>query len=262
MTAVALKETIIDVIQQAGALALEWFEKLGDLKVEQKGDHHDIVTEADQAVEAFIRTELTQRYPDFGFLGEESGETVGKDGRWIVDPIDGTSSFLRGQYFWSISIALEEHEQITMAAVFAPVFKDLYFAELGKGAFRNNSPIQVSNIAILEQAAVCTGFACLRAGLKDNNLPRFCRIAEKTHEIRRYGSCALDICMLSEGKLEAFWEQNLGLYDLAAAYRIALEAGARVTDFSGKEGLYPGQILVTNGKVHEELLPLMYTRRQ
>ena len=104
---------------------------------------------------------------------------------------------------------------------------------------------------------IATGFACLRAYLKDNNLERFCRIAEITTGQRRFGSAAIDLCLVADGQVDAFWEQELNLYDVAAGALIALEAGATVTDFQGKLGIFPKQILATNGKIFDELLLLM-----
>ena len=104
---------------------------------------------------------------------------------------------------------------------------------------------------------IATGFACLRSYLKENNLERFCRIAQHTTGQRRFGSAAMDICMVADGQVDAFWEQELNLYDVAAGALIAKEAGATVTDFKGNEGIFPKQILVTNGKLLDQLLPLM-----
>jgi len=97
---------IENIIRQAGKIALEQFNDLANLKVNKKSSC-DLVTTADVAVEAYLKQELTKSYPEFGFWGEESGQSENQTNRWIVDPIDGTHSFAKGQYFWSISVALE-----------------------------------------------------------------------------------------------------------------------------------------------------------
>jgi myo-inositol-1(or 4)-monophosphatase len=97
----------------------------------------------------------------------------------------------------------------------------------------------------------------LRSYLKENNLQRFCRIAEITTGQRRFGSAAIDLCLVADGQVDAFWEQELNLYDVAAGALIAEEAGATVTDFQGNKGLFPKNILVTNGKILSQMLPLM-----
>ena len=209
------------------------------------------------AVEAFLQTQLRKHYPQFGFWGEESGQSENQTNRWIVDPIDGTHSFSRGQYYWSISVALEIDGEIIFGAVFAPTLDDYYCAAKGQGAWRNGKPIRVSDIDDLGEAMIGTGFACLRSYLENNNLARFCRIAQATTGQRRLGSAAVDICLVADGQLDAFWEQELNLYDVAAGVLIAKEAGATVTDFQGNVGIFPKQILITNGKILNQLLPLM-----
>jgi len=190
-------------------------------------------------------------------LGEELDEIKGKRGRWLVDPIDGTHSFSRGQYHWSISIALEMDRRIEHGAVYAPLLNDLYYAEKGQGASKNERDIRVSSIDKLEESMVCTGFACLRANLPGNNLERFNRIAAATMGQRRLGSAAIELCMVADGQLDAFWEQHLNLYDVAAGSLIAREAGATICDFSGHPGLNLEEVMVTNGKILKELLKLM-----
>jgi len=215
------------------------------------------VTAADIAVEAFLKERLTASYPEYGFWGEESGQTANQTNRWIVDPIDGTHSFSRGQYFWSISVALELNNEIVLGAVFAPALNDYYCAALSKGAFKNGVAIQVSDESNLEDAMVATGFACLRSYLTDNNLARFGRIAQHTTGQRRFGSAAMDLCLVADGQVDAFWEQELNLYDVAAGALIAKEAGGTVTDFKGNDGIFPKQILATNGKIFSQILELM-----
>ncbi|MGZ8192245.1 MAG: inositol monophosphatase family protein [Methylobacter sp.] len=244
------------VVRKAGAIALNHFKDLTLLAINKKSPR-DFVTAADVAVEAFLKENLAREYPQFGFWGEESGQSENQSSRWIVDPIDGTHSFSRGQYFWAISVALEIDQELVMGAVYAPALNDYYCAEKGKGAWKNGLPISVSSESQLSEAMVATGFACLRNYLKENNLQRFCRIAEVTTGQRRFGSAALDLCLVADGQVDAFWEQELNLYDIAAGVLIASEAGATVTDFQGKKGIFPKQVLVTNGKILNQILPLM-----
>jgi myo-inositol-1(or 4)-monophosphatase len=244
------------IIRDAGEIALKHFYDLKHLNVEKK-QPRDFVTIADVEVEKFLQSQLLENYPQFGFWGEESGQSENQTNRWIVDPIDGTHSFARGQYYWSVSVALEIDGEIVFGAVFAPALNDFYCAEKGKGAFRNGVKIEVSELDELNDAMIGTGFACLRAYLENNNLARFCRVAQATASQRRLGSAAVDICLVADGQLDAFWEQELNLYDVAAGALIAKEAGATVTDFQGNTGIFPKQIMVTNGKIYHQLLALM-----
>lgn len=245
-----------EVVREAGAVAMTYFKDLKNVEIHKKKPR-DFVTAADVAVEAFLKQALVEKCPEFGFWGEESGQSANQTNRWIVDPIDGTHSFSKGQYFWSISVALEIDQELMMGAVYAPALNDYYCAEKGKGAWKNGEAITVSPENSLADSMVATGFACLRSYLTDNNLERFGRIAQNTTGQRRFGSAALDLCLVADGQVDAFWEQELNLYDVAAGALIAREAGASVTDFQGNEGLFPKQVLVTNGKILSQILPLM-----
>ena len=245
-----------DVVREAGTIALSYFNDLKNVEVNKKSPR-DFVTAADVAVEAFLKQTLTEKYPEYGFWGEESGQSDNQTNRWIVDPIDGTHSFSRGQYFWAISVALEINQELIMGVVYAPALNDFYCAEQGKGATKNGRIISVSSVDNLAESMVATGFACLRSYLEDNNLQRFAKIAQNTTGQRRFGSAAVDLCLVADGQVDAFWEQELNLYDVAAGALIAKEAGATLTDFQGNIGIFPKQILATNGLILNELLLLM-----
>jgi myo-inositol-1(or 4)-monophosphatase len=244
------------IVRAAGELALDHFNRLDQIKISKKNPR-DFVTEADVAVEAFLKERLTQRYPAYGFWGEESGQSDNQQQRWIVDPIDGTHSFAKGQYFWSISVALEIDGDIVTGAVYAPALDDYYTAQKHQGAYKNGKSIVVSGEEILGDAMVATGFACIRGFAEENNLDRFTRVARHTTGQRRFGSAALDLCLVADGQVDAFWEQDLNLYDVAAGALIAAEAGATLTDFKGNPGIFPRQILATNGRLLSQLLPLL-----
>jgi len=244
------------IVREAGSVAMGYFNNLDKVGVIKKSPR-DLVTDADVAVEQYLKEALEKAYPEYGFWGEESGQSDNQTNRWIVDPIDGTHSFAKGQYFWSISVALEIEGDLVAGSVYAPALDDLYLAEKGKGATKNGKAISVSSETSLADSMIATGFACLRSYLVENNLKRFCRIAENTTGQRRFGSAAMDLCLVADGQVDAFWEQELNLYDVAAGALIAKEAGGTVTDFKGNDGVFPKQILATNGGIFKELLALM-----
>ena len=122
---------------------------------------------------------------------------------------------------------------------------------------KNGKTIRVSTINDLDQAMVSTGFACLRENVEDNNLQRFCRVALLTMGQRRLGSAAIDLCNVADGQVDAFWEQNLKLYDVAAGSIILEVAGGEISDFKGNRGIFPREVLATNGKIHQLLLNQM-----
>ena len=245
------------IIREAGDIAMHHFNDLENVGITKKSSR-DLVTDADVAVEVFLKEALAKAYPEYGFWGEESGQSDDQSNRWIVDPIDGTHSFAKGQYFWSISVALEIDQELIAGSVFAPALGDLNnLAAKDKSASKNGKTISVSSESSLADSMIATGFACLRSYLEDNNLDRFARIAQKTTGQRRFGSAAMDLCLVADGQVDAFWEQELNLYDVAAGALIVKEAGGTVTDFKGKEGVFPKQILATNKKILDQLLVLM-----
>jgi myo-inositol-1(or 4)-monophosphatase len=203
----------------------------GDLEFKSR---KDLVTATDRQVEAFIVRQIESRFPDHGILGEETGRSrTQSDYLWIIDPIDGTTSFFHGQPYYAVSIALEKGGEIIMGAVSAPALGQLFHACKAEGAFLNGQPIRVSDTITLADAVMATGFACLRAGLENNNLIHFNRIVPQLRDIRRCGSAALDLCYVACGKLDGFWELNLNIYDVAAGMLLVTEAGGVISDFSG-----------------------------
>lgn len=217
----------------------------------------DIVTEADKAIEEYLRREILLAYPDHSILGEEGDDVEGNECLWILDPIDGTVSFAHGQPIFTISIAYRVGKTLEAGAVTAPVLNEFYYAERGKGAFLNGQPIKVSPCSNPVQSVVSTGFGCLRANLKENNLERFCRIAPRVRGIRRMGSAAYDLAMVAAGRTEAYWEQHLNLYDIAAGVILVQEAGGVISDFSGKAGINTEEVVAACPALHKQLIEWM-----
>ncbi|MHC4761340.1 MAG: inositol monophosphatase family protein [Planctomycetota bacterium] len=161
-----MKSFLQQIVTRAGEISLEYRARLSDVKVSQKDTVADLVTEADVAVENYLVAQINKAYPDHAICAEESGTHAGGETRWVIDPIDGTTSFVHGHPFYSISIAVQQHNDTLLAAVFAPVLGELYMAEKGNGATRNGLPICVSDSTALSDCLMTTGFACLRANLE------------------------------------------------------------------------------------------------
>ena len=252
-----MKTFLQNIVTRAGEISLEYRARLSEVKVSQKDTVKDLVTEADVAVENYLIEQIKNTYPDHAICAEESGTHAGGETRWVIDPIDGTTSFVHNLPFYSISIALQQNNQTILAAVFAPVLGELYLAEKGKGATCNGQPIAVSDRTALSDCLMTTGFACLRANLERNNLPLIERIAPKLRGLRILGSAAVDLCYVACGRTDGGWELNLNIYDIAAGMLIVQEAGGTVTDFSGGTENLPHEILATNGKIHTQLSSLL-----
>lgn len=224
---------LTDMITRAGDICLAEQEGLttDDLAFKNR---KDLVTTTDKHVETFIVQQIQSRFPSHGILGEETGRSrTSGEFLWIIDPIDGTTSFFHGQPYYAVSIALEKADDIILGAVFAPALGQLFYAQKGRGAFLNDKRIQVSETANFTDAVMATGFACLRAGHEHNNLEHFNRIVPRLRDIRRCGSAAVDLAYVACGKLDGFWEMNLNIYDVAAGILLVTEAGGMVCDFHG-----------------------------
>jgi len=248
-----MKEFLLDLIKRAGDLTLEYRARLESLSIDHKSDK-DIVTEADRAVEDFIIDAIRSRFADHAIFGEETGKTAGNEFCWVIDPIDGTSSFVHGQPYYSVSIALQQNGTTILGAVNVPVLGDIFCAEKGKGATRNGIPVQASTRDRLVNCHLATGFACLRSNFGYNNLPFLSEIAPVVRELRMYGSAAADLCYVACGLLDGFWELNLKPYDVAAGSIVLEEAGGKITDFTGSFERMDYEILATNGFIHDSVV--------
>jgi myo-inositol-1(or 4)-monophosphatase len=248
-----MKQFLDQIVRRAGDISLEYREKLSSLEIRNKSPK-DLVTDADHAVEQYLVGEIRSQYPGHSIIAEETGSHGGDGTCWIIDPIDGTGSFVHGQPFYSVSIAVQRENEAMLAAVNAPVLREVYTAEKGGGAYCNGEPIRVSSCESLIEAMVGTGFACLRSDMEYNNLPFFAEIAPRVRGIRRYGSAAIDMCYIARGMLDGFWELNLKDVDIAAGKLIIEEAGGIVTDFEGGQEGLPGEVIAGNIAVQDLLL--------
>jgi len=220
----------------------------------------DLVSEYDEGVENFLIAGIREKYPDHEVLGEETGRSgSSSEFCWVIDPIDGTTSFVHGQPFYSISVALRRNNETVLGIVYAPRLNEMFCAVKGEGTFLNDRKVVVSKRKELRHSVLATGFACLRAGLKDNNLNNFNRIVPRLRGIRRYGSAALDLAYVSCGYLDGFWELNLQSYDVAAGILLVQESGGVVTDFQNGKRCPERGTLATNSFIHDEMVGLLKT---
>jgi len=242
------------IAAEAGALAVSERKKLCDADIAAKATAKDIVTVADRRVEEFIIGEIRKAFPGHGILGEETGVSApGAVYRWVIDPIDGTSSFAHDQRYYSVSIALQENGETIAGAVYAPRLDELFFAD-ATGAYLNGEPIAASRRSKLIECILATGFACIRANAEKNNLTYLPRILPKIRDIRRCGSAALDLCYVACGRYDGFWELDLQLYDIAAGAFIARQAGCLVSDLDGGGNFPENGTVAANRFIRDELL--------
>lgn len=248
-----LKEVLLDAIRQAGALVHEQF--YASFKVDFKERPNNLVTEVDQASERLITGIIRARFPDHGIVGEEYGNSASEASyQWYIDPIDGTVNFAHHVPLCCVSIAVAFEGRVILGAVYNPMMNELFFAEEGRGAYFNDRRIAVSEKADLHKAFLVTGFPYVFP--EDiNPLDIFGHFLKMELPIRRLGSAALDLCWVADGRFDAFWENNLQPYDIAAGILILKEAGGRVTNYNNTTISVEGrQVLATNGHIHDAML--------
>jgi myo-inositol-1(or 4)-monophosphatase len=208
-----------------GAAQLVASRSLREQRVTTKSGATDLVTETDQASEAWIVEQIKRVRPDDAVLGEEGGERTGTSGvRWVIDPIDGTTNFVVGYPYYSVSIAAEYENQVVAAAVANPATGELYHAALGRGAYQGGQRLNGPRSVPLSSAVVCTGFA-YDPGRRTRQAALIAQLLPRVADIRRFGSAALDMCHLAAGRLDAFFEVGLNPWDYSAGALVAREAG-------------------------------------
>ena len=244
--------------RKAGELIARATENIDHLEVESKGAN-DYVTEVDRAAEQEIIYHLTKAYPDHAFLAEEGGASGNPDSeyRWIIDPLDGTTNFIRGIPHFAVSIACEYRGKIEHAVVLDPIRREEFLASRGRGAQLNGRRIRVSKLTSLDNALLGTGipFREREAG----HLPAYSRsleaLAGSCAGIRRAGAAALDLAYVAAGRLDAFWEIGLAPWDIAAGSLLVQEAGGLIADLNGgQDYMESGHVVCGNPKCFKAVL--------
>ena len=196
----------------------------------------DVVTESDRSAEQLIRRTLLDARPDDAVLGEEGDDQSGTSGvRWIVDPIDGTVNFLYGIPQYAVSIAAEHDGTVVAGVVLNVATGAEYTATLGGPAHRDGVPIRVRSVVPLAERLIGTGFS-YEARQREVQAAALLRLLPRIRDIRRFGSCALDLCAVAQGSLDGYMEEGVNLWDHAAGGLVARMAGARVETDRGIGG--------------------------
>ena len=222
-----LRDLALSVARAGAGLVRE--RRTSDVTVaDTKSSSVDVVTEADRASEELIRRLLLQARPDDSILGEEGDDHVGTSGvRWVVDPIDGTVNFLYGLPEYAVSVAAELEGEVVAGAVVNVATGVEYVAARGLGATRDGEPLRVRAVPPLAERLVLTGFG-YRTDIRAGQAERVARMLPQVRDIRRMGSCALDLCHVAEGSADGYVEEGPQPWDWSAGSLVASEAGARV----------------------------------
>ncbi len=253
-------EKLKEIVIESGEIIKEGF--YANKEVKHK-DIVDLVTEYDLKTEEFLIDRLKQLLPEYTLIGEESfkDEELHSKRAIYIDPIDGTTNFVHQIPHCAISIGIWEDGEPLAGVVYNPILNELFYAYKGKGAYLNNQKISVSNQSKLQSSLIATGFPYSKAHKGKSYrwvVDTIANILPYIQDIRRLGSAALDICYLSAGRFDGFYEIELKPWDVAGAISILLEAGGRVSNLeNGKYRIGDDAIVVTNGKIHTELLDII-----
>tara|TARA_B100001123_G_scaffold450980_1_gene625701 strand:- start:3348 stop:4142 length:795 start_codon:yes stop_codon:yes gene_type:complete len=241
--------------RKAGKNLVRDFGELEKLQVSSKS-LGDFVTNSDINSEKIIRETLSYYFPEYGFIMEESENIAGinKEENFIIDPIDGTSNFIHGIPQFSIVIAKMTNDQITDGIIFNPITNEFYWSSKGKGAWLNNQRLRVSNRKKLDQCLIGTGSPVIGKNDKEFS-DQLKNIMNKSANIRRMGAAALDLAFVASGKLDAFWENNLNLWDIASGVLLVIEAGGNISEPNGIKWQKDSRnILASNALVHKDMI--------
>lgn len=232
-------------------------ERIATLTVHNKAGAADMFTEADLKAEATVRQILLAHAPDYGFLGEEGGLTPGRDADhiWVVDPLDGTTNFLTGSPLFAVNIALANRGNVIAGVTYVPAMGELFWAETGSGAWLGEQRIRISTRTTLEEAVLGVGIPFATKPRHEQFYAEMERLTQRVTGIRRLGAGAIDMAWVACGRHDAYWEQSVSAWDMAAGVVLVQEAGGLVTDtHGGMIDLMNGTVLASTPAVQQDLL--------
>ena len=218
----------------------------------------EVVTELDGQTEQIIARRLQSEFPHYGFLGEEGHRHESQTGIWVVDPIDGTTNYVRRIPVFAVSIGLVVGNEAVVGVIYQPMTRELFAACKGKGATLNGAPIHVSEVDQIGKALLGSGFPYDAWTSSRDNLLQWGRAVKSAFAVYCSGVAALGLCEVATGRIDGYWELYLHPWDIAAGACIVREAGGVVTQVTGERFDPLGHtILADNGRIHEALLKMV-----
>ncbi len=251
----------LSAAREAGKLTLGYFLRRS-FSTEQKRDGSPVTT-ADREAEQLLRTAVTAAFPGDGFLGEEFGETPSQSGyRWIVDPIDGTTSFVHGVPLWGTLIGIEHDGRVVAGVISMPGLDESVYGSAGEGAwhvFKGAAPARARVTTTERLAASMVCITSLDYFTRNDREDSFFRIARASRSMRGWSDCYSHL-LVATGRADAVVEPGIHPWDVAAILGIIPEAGGRYTDWGGVATTASRQGVVSNGRIHDELLGVLHKR--
>lgn len=241
--------------RQAGQRLARDFKEVAKLQVSTKGQGN-YVTEADRRSEDTLFRELSKACPEYGFLMEERGTVEGRDKsyRWVVDPLDGTTNFLRGIPHFCIAIALEHDGSLVCSVIYDPIAKELFTAEIGQGAYLNGRRLTMTKHKSLSESVISTFIPHGRRPDQRRFLRQSEILMERVGGFRVTGSSALDLAWVATGRFDGYIDLGLQPWDIAAGALLVREAGGVVSDIGGGQRMFEtASIIAGDATTHEAL---------
>lgn len=247
--------TAIEAAQQAGLLALGYFKK--QPKVLYKPDNTP-VTRADKEAEKLIRSLVSSKFPDHGFIGEEFGATNPKAKyQWVIDPIDGTKSFVRGIKGWGTLLAVLEDNKPIIGVYFSPATDEIFTCQKGKGTYLNGKKIHVSKVKDVSKSFIV--HSSLNHFKNINKVGNLVKLAETAQGKRGASDCD-GVNMVLKGQADLYVAGKGYIWDFAAPAILVDEAGGKYTDLNNTKRLDSGTTLLTNGIIHNQVLDILNSK--
>jgi myo-inositol-1(or 4)-monophosphatase len=248
-------QKVIEIAKEAGEFIRQQRKTFTPDKIEIKG-LNDLVSYVDKTAEEKIVAGLKTVVPGAGFITEE--KTINKTGErynWIIDPLDGTTNFIHGLPVYSVSIALQEFDELILGVVYEINQDECFYAWKGSPAYLNGHEIKVSNCPTLDKSLLATGFPYYDFKKQPAYIEIFTELMRSCHGLRRLGSAAVDLAYTACGRFDGYYEYNLNAWDVAAGIVIVRQAGGEVVNFKGgDECLNTRELIATNGKITKEML--------
>lgn len=246
------KDVAVKAAKQAGRLLSSRFGNINRIK--SKGDR-DMVTDIDLAAESIVKKHIIKNFPGDNIISEEKPVVRQSEWSWIIDPMDGTHNYIHNINIFGVSIAIAYKQDVLMGVIYMPQENALYFAQRGKGAYRNGKRISVSKRKLRQSTLIFD--SSIRYG-KDAMLKDLGNLVDEVFNIRMLGSTVRGLTYIAEGKVEAEIEYNDKLWDFAAGLLLIQEAGGRVTDLSGNSwDMNTKGYVASNGQIHQQILQLI-----
>ncbi|MDP3971018.1 MAG: inositol monophosphatase family protein [bacterium] len=268
-----MKEFAIGIALRAGNMLMKEFRALAPEELRYKGkrqllefkDKREIVTKTDLKVNDFIVSKIKSRYPEHSILSEEEGmdsDNQKSEYMWVVDPLDGTTNFVMRHTFFTTTMALLKNGEPILGVIYAPYTRELFVAEAGKGAKKNEVRMRTSNEDRLNQSFLCFAYSHEKKSLL-RAIKAYQHFEFEAQSMRHFGSSSLELAFVASGRVEGMIiTPPVRIWDVAAGMLMVKEAGGMITDFKGdpKRIAYNG-LIASNGKIHKQILKVLKDKR-